>query len=112
MRLRARIRPAEIEKCLFDDAVEGNRRAIASVEPHQRAQPANHFGGAIDLRHSLLGDFHDLVCASAARADGIGHQACIRASRHEGLVNLMRNRSGQFTQATEPREARQRFTSR
>jgi hypothetical protein len=29
------IRPAEIE-CLFDDAVEGNRRAVAAVEPHGR----------------------------------------------------------------------------
>jgi hypothetical protein len=46
------VRPAQFHR-LLDDSFERTWRAIAAIEPYQRAQMSDHVGGAIDLRRRL-----------------------------------------------------------
>ena len=70
---------------------------------------AHDFGGALDLRDRLfrgLGSRRDI---DRRRAHRIVDQPRVSAGRHQGLIELMRDRGGEFAHAAEPRKTRMRI---
>ena len=83
--------------------------AIATIESYQRAQTPDHFCSAVDLGHRLLCGLRNFRSVGIPQAYRVRYQAHVDAGRHQWLINLMRHRRGQFTDAAEPCQTRERL---
>ena len=99
---------AQIDR-FADDVIDPASRTIAAVKAHQCAKMPHHAGGAFDLRDRLLCGLGHRVDVRLAGANGIGDQPRVSAGRHQRLVYLVRYGGGEFADAAEPRQPRQRF---
>ena len=84
-------------------------RAVAAVEPNQGAQMAHDFGGTLNLGNRLFRGFGSRYDINRRRAHRIVDKPGIGAGRHQGLIELMRDRGGELTHAAKPRQTRMRF---